>query len=68
MSDVEINVGDFVKVFIVGMDGLYTVDEINEGVYTVSQPYSGMSTRGHYAGKSSYKHTLKLPLEKIEKV
>ena len=68
MSDTEIKVGDLVKVFIVGMDGYYTVEEINDDVYTVSQPYSGMSTRGHYSGKSSYKHTLKLPLEKIEKV
>ena len=64
----KIKIGDFVKVLIVGMDGYYTVDEIDEGVYTVSQPYSGMSTRGHYSGKSSYKHTLKLPLEKIKKI
>ena len=64
----KIRVGDYVKVLIVGMDGLYTVDQIDEGIYTVSQPYSGMSTRGHYSGKSKYKHTLKLPLEKIEKV
>jgi hypothetical protein len=68
MSDNEIKVGDLVNVLIVGMDGYYTVDEINDDEYTVSQPYSGMSTRGHYSGKSKYKHTLKLPLEKIEKV
>jgi len=64
----KIKIGDFVQVLIVGMDGLYTVDQIDEGIYTVSQPYSGMSTRGHYSGKSSYKHTLKLPLEKIKKI
>jgi hypothetical protein len=64
----KIKVGDYVKVLIVGMNGYYTVDEINDDEYTVSQPYSGMSTRGHYSGKSKYKHTLKLPLEKIEKV
>ena len=63
----EIKVGDLVKVLIVGMDGFYTVDEINEGIYKLSQPYSGMSTRGHYSGKSNYKHTLELPLEKIKK-
>ena len=68
MSDNEIKVGDLVNVLIVGMNGYYTVDEINDDEYTVSQPYSGMSTRGHYSGKSKYKHTLKLPLEKIEKV
>ena len=64
----KIKVGDYVKVLIVGMNGYYTVDEINDDEYTVSQPYSGMSTRGHYSGKSKYKHTLKLPLEKIEKI
>ena len=64
----KIKIGDFVQVLIGGMDGLYIVDQIDEGIYTVSQPYSGMSTRGHYSGKSSYKHTLKLPLEKIEKI
>ncbi len=63
----KIKVGDYVKVLIVGMNGYYTVDEINDDEYTVSQPYSGMSTRGHYSGKSSYKHTLDVPLEKITK-
>jgi len=64
----KIKVGDYVRILIVGMDGYYTVDEINDNEYTLSQPYSGMSTKGHYSGKSSYKHTLKLPLEKIEKI
>jgi hypothetical protein len=64
----EIKVGDYVRILIIGMDGYYTVDEINDNEYTLSQPYSGMSTKGHYSGKSSYKHTLKLPLEKIEKI
>ena len=63
----EIKVGDYVRILIIGMDGYYTVDEINDNEYTLSQPYSGMSTKGHYSGKSSYKHTLKLPLEKITK-
>ncbi len=69
MSDNEIKVGDLVRVLIVGMDGYYTVDEISEGIYKVSQPYSGMSSRGHYAGTkgSTYKHKLELPLEKISK-
>ena len=31
----KIKVGDLVKVFIVGMDGYYTVEEINDDVYTV---------------------------------
>ncbi len=64
----KIKVGDYVRILIIGMDGYYTVDEINDNEYTLSQPYSGMSTKGHYSGKSSYKHTLKLPLEKIEKI
>ena len=63
----EIKVGDLVRVLIVGMDGYYTVDSIEDGIYSLSQPYSGMSTRGHYSGKSSYKHTLEVPLEKITK-
>ena len=63
----KIKVGDLVTVLIVGMDGYYTVDKINEGMYTVSQPYSGMGTRGHYSSKSSYKHQLKVPIEKLKK-
>ena len=39
----KIKVGDYVRVLIVGMNGYYTVDEINDDEYTVSQPYSGMS-------------------------
>ena len=65
----KIKVGDLVKVLIVGMDGFYTVDSIENGIYKLSQPYSGMSSRGHYAGtkQSTYKHKLELPLEKIKK-
>ena len=63
----KIKVGDLVKVLIIGMDGFYTVDSIEDGIYKLSQPYSGMSSRGHYSGKSNYKHTLELPLEKIKK-
>jgi hypothetical protein len=63
----KIKVGDLVRVLIVGMDGYYTVDEINENTYKLSQPYSGMSTRGHFSGKGSYKHQLEVPIEKIKK-
>ncbi len=63
----EIKVGDLVRVLIVGMDGYYTVDSIEDGIYKLSQPYSGMSTRGHYSSGGSYKHKLEVPLEKITK-
>ena len=63
----EINIGDWVKVLIQGIDGLYTVEGIEDGIYTVAQKYTGISTRGHYS-KSSYTHKMKLPLKKISKV
>ena len=46
----KIKVGDLVKVLIVGMDGYYTVDSIEDGIYKLSQPYSGMSSREKYLG------------------
>ena len=52
----KIKVGDLVRVLIVGVDGFYTVDDIKDGIYKISQPYSGMGTRGHYSSGGSYKH------------
>ena len=63
----KIKVGDLVRVLIVGVDGFYTVDDIKDVIYKISQPYSGMGTRGHYSSGGSYKHQLELPLEKIKK-
>ncbi len=63
----KIKVGDLVKVLIVGVDGFYTVDTIEGGLYSLSQSYSGMGTRGHYSSGGSYKHKLQVPLEKIKK-
>ena len=63
----KIKVGDLVRVLIVGVDGFYTVDDIKDGMYKISQPYSGMGTRGHYSSGGSYKHQLNVPLEKIKK-
>tara|TARA_E500000331_G_scaffold235162_1_gene225438 strand:- start:924 stop:1124 length:201 start_codon:yes stop_codon:yes gene_type:complete len=63
----KIKVGDLVRVLIVGVDGFYTVDDIKDGMYKISQPYSGMGTRGHYSSGGSYKHQLNVPIEKIKK-
>ena len=63
----KIKVGDLVRVLIVGVDGFYTVDDIKDGMYKISQPYSGMGTRGHYSSGGSYKHQLDVPIEKIKK-
>ncbi|OUT49153.1 MAG: hypothetical protein CBB68_12100 [Rhodospirillaceae bacterium TMED8] len=63
----KIKVGDLVRVLIVGVDGFYTVDDIKDGIYKISQPYSGMGTRGHYSSGGSYKHQLNVPIEKIKK-
>lgn len=70
MKKEKFKVGDSVKVLIVGMDGFYTIDEINGDKVKLSQSYSGMSSRGHYAGrgKSSYKHRLEVTIDKIKKV
>ena len=63
----KIKVGDLVRVLIVGVDGFYTVDDNKDGIYKISQPYSGMGTRGHYSSGGSYKHQLNVPIEKIKK-
>ena len=66
MSDKEIKIGDSVLVRGVGIDGLYTVDSISDGLYSISQGYSDVSARGHKT-KSSYRHRMTLPLEKLRK-
>ena len=70
MKKEKFKVGDSVRVLIVGMDGFYTIDEINEDKVKLSQSYSGMSSRGHYSGKSksSYKHRLEVTIDKIKKI
>jgi hypothetical protein len=67
MTNKKINIGDWVKVLIYGIDGLYVVESIEDDVYTITQEYKGMSTRGHYS-KGSYSHKMELPLKKISKV
>ena len=52
MSDKEIKIGDSVLVRAVGIDGLYTVDSISDGLYSISQGYSDVSARGHTAGET----------------
>ena len=66
MSDKEIKIGDSVLIRAVGIDGLYTVDGIANGLYSVSQGYSDISSRGHKT-KSSYRHRMTVPLEKLRK-
>ena len=66
MSDKEIKIGDSVLIRAVGIDGLYTVDGITNGLYSVSQGYSDISSRGHKT-KSSYRHRMTVPLEKLRK-
>tara|TARA_B100000073_G_scaffold293846_1_gene257629 strand:+ start:155 stop:367 length:213 start_codon:yes stop_codon:yes gene_type:complete len=70
MKEEKFKVGDSVRVLIVGIDGFYTIDEINEDKVKLSQSYSGMSSRGHYSGKSksSYKHRLEVTIDKIKKI
>ena len=70
MKQNDFKVGDSVRVLIVGMDGFYTIDEINGDKVKLSQSYSGMSSRGHYSGggKSSYKHRLEVTIDKISKI
>ena len=67
MKQNKIKVGDLVLVKQVGIDGIYTVDKIEQDLYHISQGYDDISSRGHKT-KSSYKHTMTLPLEKIKKV
>ena len=60
MKNTEIKVGDWVKVFIVGIndkyDPPYTVESIEGDEYTVVQ------TEG------SYQHRIKVPVEKLRKL
>ncbi len=68
MKDNKIKVGDLVWVKQVGIDGVYTVDLIDSsGLHHISQGYNDISSRGHKT-KSSYKHTMKLPLDKLRKM
>jgi len=67
MKDNKIKVGDLVWVKQVGIDGAYTVDKIEGDLYYISQGYDDISSRGHKT-KSSYKHTMKLPLDKLRKM
>ena len=68
MKDNEIKVGDLVLVKQVGIDGVYTVDLIDSsGLHHISQGYDDISARGHKT-KSSYKHTMKLPHDKLRKI
>jgi|TARA_R110002073_G_scaffold334013_1_gene522626 hypothetical protein len=51
----KINIGDWVKVSKLGINGLYQVESIEDKIYTVIQ------------SEGTYTHRIKLPLKTIKK-